>query len=293
MTAIFAIFFAINTIEIVKKRDYNKNVIKYHGERENIMKLGAQLFSVRNHLTTAEDMRDLFLKMKEIGYQNVQLSGHKVHDAELIKEISRESGLPIVITHTDPNRILNETEAVIAEHKLFDCPVVGIGSMPKEYRETPEGARQFVETFTPAIEKIEAAGLKIAYHNHAFELTTPYDEKRNVYDYLIDTCKTWLFTADVYWIKKGGYDIETYLRKIGGERLVNVHFKDMADNEEQSICACGDGVIDFEKLTRVCETLGVVNVLVEQDNANKFESGDIEQMRRSFMHLRPIIPMDI
>ena len=257
------------------------------------MKLGAQLFSVRNHLTCAEDMRALFLKMKEIGYQNVQLSGHKVRDAELIKEISLKSGLPIVITHTDPERILNDTDAVIAEHKLFGCPVVGIGSMPKEYRETAENARRFVETFTPAIEKIEAAGLKVAYHNHAFELTTPYDENRNVYDYLIDTCETWLFTADVYWIKKGGYDIEAYLRKIGGERLVNVHFKDMAKDAEQSICACGDGVIDFEQLTHVCEELGVVNVLVEQDNARDFEDGDIAQMEKSFAHLRPIVPMDM
>ena len=257
------------------------------------MKLGAQLFSLRDHLTNAEDMRALFSKVKEIGYQNVQLSGHKVHDAELIREISMESGLPIVITHTAPDRILNETDAVIAEHKLFGCSVVGIGAMPKEYRETAEGARQFVETFMPAIQKIEAAGLKIAYHNHAFELTTPYDEGRNVYDYLIDTGKTWLFTADVYWLKKGGYDIEAYLRKIGGERLFNVHFKDMANNEEQDICACGDGVIDFVALTALCEELGVVNVLVEQDNANKFESGDIAQMEKSFAHLRPIVPMDL
>ena len=39
--------------------------------------------------------------------------------------------------------------------------------------------------------------------------------------------------------------------------------------------------------------LGVKNILVEQDNANKFEDGDIAQMARSFAHLRPIIPMDI
>lgn len=257
------------------------------------MKLGAQLFSLRDHLTTYEDARAIFFKMKEIGYQNVQLSGHKIDDAEKILEISRASGLDIVLTHTSPERILEETDAVIAEHKTFGAPIVGIGSMPKEYKESAEGARKFVADFTPAIKKIEEAGLQIAYHNHAFELTTPYDEERNVFDYLIDTCKTWQFTADVYWIKKGGYDIESYLRKIGGDRLINVHFKDMANNEEKSICACGDGVIDFEKLTRVCEELGVKNVLVEQDNARDFEDGDISQMEKSFKHLRPIIPMKV
>lgn len=256
------------------------------------MKLGAQLFSVRAHLKTPEDVRATFLKMKEIGYQNVQLSGHAPIDAEILRDICKESGLSIVVTHTAPQRILEETDAVIAEHKTFGCPIIGIGAMPKEYRESAEGARAFVETFTPAIKKIEKSGLQIAYHNHAFELTTAYDESRNVFDYLIDACPTWQFTADVYWIQKGGYDIATYLRKIGSERLTNVHFKDMANNEEKGICACGDGVIDFKALTAVCEELGVKNILVEQDNAADFEGGDIAQMEKSFAYLRPVIPME-
>ena len=47
-----------------------------------------------------------------------------------------------------------------------------------------------------------------------------------------------------------------------------------------------------ELMECVCEELGVKNILVEQDNANKFEDGDIAQMTRSFVHLRPIIPME-
>ena len=256
------------------------------------MKLGAQLYSVRDHLKTPEDVRATFLKMKEIGYQNVQLSGNAPIDAEVLRNICEETGTSIVITHTAPERILNETEAVIAEHKIFGCPVIGIGSMPKEYRDGAEGVERFIADFSEAFAKIEAAGLKIAYHNHAFELTTAYDETRSVFDYMIETLKTMQFTADVYWIRKGGGDEAEYLRRIGSDRLINVHFKDMAKDEEQSICACGDGVIDFAKLTAVCEELGVKNILVEQDNANKFEDGDIAQMEKSFRHLRPIIPMD-
>ena len=256
------------------------------------MKLGAQLYSVRDHLKTPEDLRATFLKMKEIGYENVQLSGRPIDDAELFLEVSRESGLDIVLTHTATARIKDETDAVIAEHKLFGCPVVGIGAMDKEYRGSAEGAERFVADFAEATKKIEAAGLKLAYHNHAFELETAYDETRNVFDYLLDACPTWLFTADVYWFAKGGVDPATYLRKIGGERLVNVHFKDMDKTEARDICACGDGVIDFAALTKVCEELGVQNVLVEQDNANKFEDGDIAQMEKSFAHLRPIVPKE-
>lgn len=256
------------------------------------MKLGAQLYSVRDHLKTPEDIRETFLKMKEIGYENVQLSGNAPIDADLLKQICEETNTDIVITHTNPDRVRNETEAVIREHQIFGCPVIGLGSMPKEYRDGAEGVRRFLADFAEATEKIEAAGLKIAYHNHAFELTTPYDESRNVLDYMIEACPTWLFTADVYWLAFGNCDPAEYLRKIGGERLINVHFKDMSAREDRSICACGDGVIDFAALTAVCAELGVQNILVEQDNANTFESGDIAQMERSFAHLRPIIPME-
>lgn len=256
------------------------------------MKLGAQLYSVHKHLDTPEGVREMFLAMKEIGYENVQLSGHKPVDAETLLEIQRESGMKIVITHNDPDRVRFDTDEVIREHKIFGCPVIGLGSMPKCYREDGAGARKFVEDFSEAAKKIEAAGLHIAYHNHAFELTTAYDETKNVFDYLIEACPTWYFTADVYWIRKGGYDPAAYLRKIGSERLVNVHLKDMDATEAQDICACGDGVIDFAALTEVCEELGVENVLVEQDNACKFEDGDVAQMAKSFKHLRPIIPME-
>ncbi len=174
--------------------------------------------------------------MKEIGYQNVQLSGHKVTDAEVIRDISRETGMEIVVTHYPPERILNETEALIEEHKIFGCPVIGIGAMPKEYRDGAEGVQRFIKDFTPAVEKIEA-------------------------------CPNWLFTADVYWFEKGDCDAETYLRKIGADRLVNVHFKDMDKTEDRGICACGDGIIDFVKLTAVCEKpAGVYTKQVKEMN---------------------------
>ena len=42
------------------------------------------------------------------------------------------TGLKIVLTHTDPNRILNDTEAVIREHDVMGCDYIGIGMMPPE-----------------------------------------------------------------------------------------------------------------------------------------------------------------
>ena len=59
------------------------------------MKLGAQLFSIRTHLQNAEDLRKSFLKIKEIGYENVQLSGAAAMPAEIIRDASEESGATV------------------------------------------------------------------------------------------------------------------------------------------------------------------------------------------------------
>jgi hypothetical protein len=62
----------------------------------------------------------------------------------------------------------------------------------------------------------------------------------------------------------------------------------MVKTEERSICACGKGRLDFAEITKVCEKLGVVNVLVEQDNAVNMDD-PFGEMAFSFSHLRPII----
>ena len=133
------------------------------------MKLGAQLYSVRNHTQTPEGLAKTFAELKAIGYETVQISAICPMEAEELKKLGETYGLGIPSTHTDCNRIISDTEAVIAEHKTFNCHEIGIGSMPTEYRGSIEGVRKFIKDFTPAMKKIRDAGLLLSYHNHAFE----------------------------------------------------------------------------------------------------------------------------
>ena len=93
----------------LKKRPANKKV------RYRFMKLGAQLYSLRTFLQTPEDIRATFQKVKAIGYENVQLSGAAPTDANVLKSISEECELPIVITHSPIDRIINDTDALIKD----------------------------------------------------------------------------------------------------------------------------------------------------------------------------------
>ena len=252
------------------------------------MKLGAQLYSVRTFTQTADDLDVTFARLKEIGYECVQLSGEGPIPAEQLSEISQKHQLPIVCSHVPIARILNDTEAVINEHRIFGCSVIGLGSIPKDKRENREALDAFLEDLKVAVAKIEAAGMKFAYHNHAFEFEPTTDGSPRLFDRLLAEFPNWGFIMDTYWVEFAGESAVEYLYKIGSDRLANVHYKDMANDEARSICACGNGVLDFEAIYRACAELKVQNVLVEQDNAVKFDD-PFAQMATSFAHLRPIV----
>ena len=62
------------------------------------MKIGLNLFSLRNYLGSEESFLEAAKALKEMGYDYLQYSGG-IFDADRIKSVSDESGIPIVLTH--------------------------------------------------------------------------------------------------------------------------------------------------------------------------------------------------
>ncbi len=247
------------------------------------MKFGAQFYTIREKNKTPEGLYRSFAEMKRIGYQVVQMSAICPIEAERLKAFSEEFALPITCTHSSPDRILNDTEALIKEHITYGCPVIGMGAMPDEYRSSVEGVRKFLEVYKDPIKRIEAAGLKFGYHNHAFE----FDDLGGVcsYDILIEEAPTIDFILDTYWFRYADRSYLDYIKLLGKDRLSNIHFKDMKTEPKGEICPCGEGVIDFAPVVALCNELGIPNALVEQDNAPRL-GDEYEQMELSFNNLK-------
>ena len=246
------------------------------------MKLGAQFYSLRDNTTTPEALYEAFKAIKDIGYEAVQMSAICDIDATLLKSYSDELALPITCTHSPFDRIVNDTDNLIKEHLIYGCPTIGLGYMPNEYHEG-RGVYDFIEILREPIRKIKAAGLNFAYHNHAFEFKSV--EGKLMFDILIDELPELDFILDTYWVKYAGYDYLEYIKRLGKDRLKNVHFKDMKTEPNGDICPCGEGIIDFAPVVKLCDELGIANALVEQDNAP--DSGDsIGQMAISYNNLK-------
>lgn len=95
------------------------------------MKIGAQLFTLRNYIQNEKDLRFTLKKVAEMGYQTVQISGIGPIKPEIVREACDEQGLQIVLTHSNPERILHDTDALIREHDIMGCDYIGLGIMPE------------------------------------------------------------------------------------------------------------------------------------------------------------------
>ena len=131
------------------------------------MKLGAQFYSIRDNTQTPEDLHNTFKNIKEIGYEIAQMSAICDIDPQLLKSYSEEFALPITCTHSPFDRIINDTDALINDHKIYGCPTIGLGYMPNEYH--GDKIYEFIDMVREPLRKIKEAGLSFAYHNHAFE----------------------------------------------------------------------------------------------------------------------------
>ncbi|NSW89784.1 MAG: sugar phosphate isomerase/epimerase [Firmicutes bacterium] len=228
-------------------------------------KIVAQLYTVRNFTQTPEDIKKTLHRVKEIGYDAVQVSGFGAIDPYHLKDLADEAGVKIIVTHMPYNRMINDFDALVEEHKIWDCEYIGLGSMPPEYRKNAEGFVKFAKEFSKIARKFADEGLKFVYHNHKFEFEK-FDGKTGMEILLNETDpEVFGFEIDTYWVQAGGADPVEWIKKVKG-RMDVIHLKDMAIKEDKQIFAeIGEGNLNWPAILNTCKDIGVKWYCVEQD----------------------------
>ncbi|MEE1014298.1 MAG: sugar phosphate isomerase/epimerase [Clostridia bacterium] len=230
-------------------------------------RIGAQGYTIRDFIKTAEDLEASLKKLKDIGYQTIQLSGLGPIDPQAVRNLLKKYDIEPICTHRAPDEYLNRLEETIALHQTIGCRIAGLGSMPGDYAKTSEGIRQFIKDFTPVYEAFKKEDMTFAYHNHAFEFLKV--EGRFLMDILIEE-SDFDFIVDCYWLAYAGIDPARFIRKMGSRAKV-VHFKDLKcafDGTfkcQPAITEVMEGNLDWDSIIEACEEAGVEAAMVEQD----------------------------
>jgi len=246
-------------------------------------KISVQLYTLREQC--AADFPGVLRELARIGYSAVQFAGFHGYDPQLLKSVLAETGLRVSGLHYGADELLNETERVMAEAALFGTPDIVCAGVWGEYQ-NEEGYRTIKRRFNELAGRVQTEGLRISYHNHAFEFDTIVDDK-DALSFLIEAAadNAILAEPDVYWLKKGGRDPVEFLKPYVG-RVPILHMKDMTDDEEQFFAEIGTGSIDFEPIVRWGEASGVEWYVVEQDAC---KSDPMESVRTSYTNLAKLM----
>ncbi|MBM4148571.1 MAG: sugar phosphate isomerase/epimerase [Lentisphaerae bacterium] len=247
--------------------------------------VGAQIYTVREFAKTAADLAATLVKIRRIGYTEIQLSGVGPIPVPEVARIVKGSGLKAVATHIRWDRFLQELDAVIEEHKLLECPHPAIGSLPGEYL-CEDGVKRFVDELRPVAEKLRAAGMDFSYHNHNQEFAR-FGGKTWLAA-LYDTAPADVLKAelDTYWVQAGGGDPAAWVLRCAGREPL-LHLKDMAivGNREQRFAEIGEGNMNWPAILSAADGSGVRHILVEQDQCygrDPFESLAVSYRNLSF-----------
>lgn len=237
--------------------------------------IAAQLYTIRDYTKTPEDIAKSMKKIKKIGYNAVQVSGFGPVEDEQVKGITDAEGLKICATHISFDRMEEELDSVVKQHKLWNCEYVGVGSMPSKYRTGKDGYVAFAKEASEIARELADRGLKFIYHNHNFEFAK-YDGVTGMEILLEESDpEVFEFEIDTYWVQAGGANPVDWIKKVKG-RMDVVHFKDMkvSDKREIMMAEVGEGNMNWPAIIDACAEAGAKWCAVEQDICERdpFES---------------------
>ena len=248
------------------------------------MIIGAQGYTIRDFAQTEAGIAASLKKLHDIGFTTFQVSAFGPISPCRLSELADENGLQIVITHTNPDRILNDTQAVIEEHRVLGCRNIGIGAMPQRYIGSKEGLLAFLQEFDRPARLMEEQGMKLQYHNHYFEYEK-YDGELGIdmMARLTDPAR-WGFILDVYWTQFSGRCPAKQIELLKG-RIDVCHFKDLAmHGREQRMAPVMEGNLAWDEIFAACEKAGVAYAMIEQDDA--YGKNPFDELKLSYENLK-------
>jgi sugar phosphate isomerase/epimerase len=227
------------------------------------MKVGVQLYTLRDFTKTAKETAETLRKVKEMGYNYVQVSAvDEPKDVKELKKLLDDNGLIAVSTHTGYETIVKETDKVIEEHKILGCEAIVCPGLPMELH-NKEGYIKVGRDFSKVIGKIKENGLILAYHNHGIEFER-YEGKIGL-EILMENCPELEAEIDTYWVQYGGGDPAYWIERFKN-RVSEIHLKDMGIiKNKQVMPPIGEGNLNWERIIDACNKAKVKYCLVEMD----------------------------
>lgn len=246
-----------------------------------MLPIALQLYTLRNLQIPFDEV---LRQVAAIGYTGVETVGNHNLSADEMKALLDKHQLKVVSAHAGIALLESDLDGVIAFNKAIGNQVLVVPFLAPDDRGKDGAAwTQLGKRLTVFSQRCQDAGMKLMYHNHAFEMES-VDGKLAI-DWLMESAPKLGFEIDLAWVQRGGQNGVQLLEKYAG-RCQRVHCKDVApagQNEDQmGFADVGHGVLDWAALLPAAKAAGAEWYIVEHDLPKE----PLVSIRRSFEFLK-------
>jgi sugar phosphate isomerase/epimerase len=153
--------------------------------------------------------------------------------------------------------------------QLLGAEFIVSGKGPDDFRSVDE-IKKVGELFAEAAANASEHGVKIAYHNHAWEMNI-VDGEPGYRIFLESTSDEVLLEIDTYWVKVGGLEPAEVIEE-AGERAPLIHMKDGAIDPPSPMMAVGSGKMDFPPIVEAAKFAELLVVELDECATDMLEA---------------------
>lgn len=227
--------------------------------------LSFQLYSARNFPPLDAQLSLL----AELGYQQVEPFGGLYANLPELAEGLRRHGLRAPSGHIDLATLEGDVgRARDIAGALGTSLVVAPYLQPADRPSDAGGWRALGTRLAKVRAALQPLGLRLAWHNHDFELQ-PLPDGSAPLDLMLAADPELAWEADVGWITRAGADPVAWIERYGS-RIAALHVKDVAAagaaTTEDGWADVGAGTLDWNGIIAAARQAGVSLFIVEHDN---------------------------
>ena len=237
-------------------------------------KIGSPLFIFREECK--KDLIAVIEKLAQIGYDGLDFMALFGNKPSAVKNKLDSCGIEAAGGHIQFEAFVSNTSQLIDDYKEIGCGHITVGAPPEDGMPDGVNYTRTLEEFARMGEAVNAAGMKLFYHNHAKELKKSANGKTILENILDDMRPDLLYCElDIGWIGIAGEDPAYYLKKYK-DRCPALHFKDYipsgAAKDGFLFRPTGYGVMDNAALYELSKACNPEWYIMDHDDAYERDS---------------------
>lgn len=251
-------------------------------------KVGLQLYSLRDIIF--KDPKAVLKTVADFGYKELETFGYK--DGTLfgmpVKEYGdyvKSLGMKTMSGHYGIDLLSKDWDKACADARSLGQQYVVVPWLNQEYYSTLDVLKKTCATINKGAEVAKKNGLRMGYHNHAFEFQQV--EGQTMLDVMLKELDPKLVSIemDIFWVVNAGQDPIAYFEKYPG-RFEQWHVKDMDKTDKSRNADVGTGAIDYKKIFAAAKKSGMKHFYIEQET---YPNNSTESIKNSIKNLLGIV----